>query len=88
MPMYTYKHPKTGEIFEKLRSVSSRNKLFITSDGMKCKRVEVPPGGGPGIVNKNAEAWEKDSSYVKSLNPKYVRYQDGHKERYDPNRHC
>ena len=40
------------------------------------------------IVNKNAEAWEKDSAYVKSVNPKYVRYQDGHKERYDPTRHC
>jgi 23S rRNA maturation-related 3'-5' exoribonuclease YhaM len=39
-------------------------------------------------VDKNAEVWEKDPSYVKKLNPKYVRRRDGVKERYDPTRHC
>ena len=88
MPMYVFEHPDTGELFEILRPMSKRNKQFISPDGVKCKRVEVPAGRGPGIVNKNAEAWENDSAYVKSVNPKYVRYQDGHKERYDPTRHC
>jgi hypothetical protein len=87
MPIYTYKHPKTEELFEELRPVSKRNKPFIAPDGVKCKRIIVV-GKGPGVIDKNAEVWEKDSAYVKSVNPKYVRYQDGHRERYDPNRHC
>jgi hypothetical protein len=88
MPVYQYQHPKTEEIFEELRPMSKMDKPFIAPDGVKCKRIEIPLGRGPGIVNKNAEAWEKDPTYVKQLKPKYVRYQDGHRERYDPNRHC
>lgn len=34
------------------------------------------------------EVWKADPAYVRKCNPKYVQYQDGHKERYDSSKHC
>jgi hypothetical protein len=90
MPCYCYRHTETGEIFEDIRPVSRQHEPFILEDGTECPYInwwEVSKGK-IGIVNKNAEVWEKDPAYVKSVNPKYVRRQDGVRERFDPNRHC
>jgi len=61
---------------------------FIAPDGVKCNRVKYPSNYKLGIVDKNAEVFEKDSDYVKKLKPKYVKFRDGHRERYDPTKHC
>jgi hypothetical protein len=90
IPIYVYKHPETEEEFEVIRSYEEADKPYKSPDGKKCKRVLYPQNGigGVRVVDKNAEVWEKDPSYVKKLNPKYVRRRDGVKERYDPTRHC
>ena len=84
-PIYSYVHPETGEVFDELRKVKDRNKPFISPDGKKCKRDKFPSrfSGWKG----NREIFEVDPSYVKKMNPKFVRYQDGHKERYDSTKH-
>ncbi len=86
MPIYQFVHPKTGEIFEDIRSVKDRDKPFYAPDGIKCGRLEVPTrfSGGKG----DKEVFEADADYVKKCRPKYVRFRDGHKERYDPTKHC
>lgn len=94
MPTYYFKHPETGEIFEIDRSIKENiEKPHIHSDGVECEFVpwyiidEIRSKSSMGIVDKNAEVWQKDPSYVKKLNPKYVRRRDGIKEKYDPKRH-
>jgi len=89
MPVYVFLNPKTEEEFEILLPPSKRNDPYVTEDGVKCKRILFTKGsGGKGVIDKNAEVWEKDSHYVKQINPKYVRRRDGIKEKYDPTRHC
>lgn len=89
MPIYVYRHPRTGEEFEEIRSYSKADTPFIAPDGVKCPRVTFPKSSSGGcVVDKNAEGWEKDPGYYKKLNPKFVRYQDGHRERYNPTKHC
>ena len=98
MPTYTYKHPKTGEFFEDIRPFSKANEPFIAPDGVRCENVpwwSDPDNCGDkckkhskGLIDKKCEVWEKDSAYVKSVNPKYVRTQSGHRIRYDPTKHC
>lgn len=44
--------------------------------------------GYVGRSEKDRECFEMDSHYVKQVNPKIIRFRDGHKERYDPTRHC
>jgi hypothetical protein len=86
MPIYEFEHPDTGEVFEDLRTFSKMNKPFIAPDGVKCKRLEVPKSVKGWA--KNREVFEADPGYVKSCKPKYVQFQDGHKEKYDPTKHC
>lgn len=85
-PIYEYEHPDTGEIFEVLKPVKNRNKPFRAKDGVLCKRLEVPTkfSGGKG----NKEPFEADPDYCKRMKPKYVRFRDGHRERYDTTKHC
>lgn len=88
MPIYEYIHPKTGEIFEKLRPIKDRNKPYVLEDGTKCKRLAI--SGSVGYFGKSAkekESFELDRDYVKKCNPKYIRFRDGHRERYDPTKH-
>ena len=85
MAVYIYKHPESGEEFEEIRSMSSADEPFFAPDGVECERVLFPSSFA--VINKNAEVWEKDPSYVKSLKPKYVRTRSGHKIRYDPQKH-
>lgn len=91
---YYYKHPGTGEIFSDQRMDGFETKPYISSDGEKCELIpdyEPPLKESKkilGIIDKNAEVFQKDPSYVKKMNPKFVKFKDGHRERYDPNRHC
>jgi len=85
MPIYIYKNPKTGEIFEDIRSFKDMDKPYISPDGVKCERIFVTKG--LGIVNKNAECFQKDAHWVKKCKPKFIKFRDGHRERYDPNKH-
>jgi len=85
MPIYIYKHPETGEIFEDIRSFKDIDKPFISPDGIKCERVFAIKG--LGVINKNAECFQKDADWVKRVKPKYVKFRDGHRESYDPNKH-
>ncbi len=87
-PIYSYKNPKTGEIFEKIRSFKDSKEPFILEDGTICNRVLFPDiKRGPWIKNNNAEVFQKDPDYVKKLRPKYIKFRDGHRERYDPQKH-
>ena len=84
MPNYEFEHPDTKEVFEDLRSIKDRDKPYISPDGKKCKRIISSFTGW----KKNKEVFEADRDYVKKCNPKYVKFQDGHRERYDPTKHC
>jgi len=93
---YWYKHPKTGEMFSDQRMKGFETKPLIVK-GVKCELdlKYKPPRKkrkslGPRRIYKDGqrEVWEADPDYVKKCNPKYVKYQDGHKERYDPTKHC
>ena len=91
MALYTYKNPKTGEIFEEFAPMKDYQKPFVTSDGVVCPRVfyvDTNEKTYLGIINKNAEVFQKDSTYVRKMNPKYVKFRDGHRERFDSTRHC
>ena len=86
IPIYQFLHPETGEIFEELLPIKKANKPFFAPDGKRCKRLTVPTNvhGGKG----NKEVFEADPDYVKIMKPKYVKYNDGHRERYDSSKHC
>jgi hypothetical protein len=89
MPIYQYKHPDTEEIFEEIRKIKDRDKPFIAEDGVKCPRLEIPLDiGYCGRSEKDREVFEIDSEYTKKCNPKYVKFRDGHREKYDPSKHC
>jgi len=91
---FWYKHPKTGEMFSDQRMEGYEDKPFIHK-GVVCDLMidYVPPERNSdqynlAIINKNREVFQADPAYVKSCKPKYVQFQDGHKERYDPTKHC
>jgi hypothetical protein len=86
MPIYEFEHPKTGEIFEEIRSFKDIDKPFIAPDGTKCRRLRVPSKFTGWRVDR--EVFELDPDYAKKLKPKYVKFRDGHKEKYDPTKHC
>ena len=85
-PIYQYKHPDTGEIFEDIRSFKNADKVFLSPDGVKCKRIKIPKNIRGW--SKNREVFEADSDYVKKCRPKKIKFQDGHIEKYDPTKHC
>ena len=88
MPMYVYRHPQTQQDYEVLRSFADADKPFYAPDGKKCNRVLFPASRSLAIVDSNAEVFEVDPEYCKKVQPKYVRFRDGHRERYDPTKHC
>jgi predicted nucleic acid-binding Zn ribbon protein len=83
VPIYEFEHPETGEIFEEMRKMKDADKPFVAPDGTVCKRIV---SNFMGKKAKN-EVFEEDGAYVKSCRPKYVKFRDGHRERYDPTRH-
>jgi len=91
---YYYKNPKTGKIFSDQRMQGYENKPYIDKDGIECELlVDYRPSeeertSGIAIINKNREVFQADSDYVKKCKPKYVKFQDGHRERYDSSKHC
>lgn len=94
MPIYNYKHPETGEVFEDIRSFDDMEKPYISEDGIECEYItwynapnasEHARKHSKGMIDKNCEVWEKDRAYVKKLNPKYVRTRNGKKIKYNPN---
>ena len=94
MVTYYYEHPETKKIFPiDEKSIHDSGKPHILEDGTECKFVpwylvdDAVKESDMGVVDKNAEPWQKDPAYVKKLAPKYVRRRDGVKERYDPTRH-
>jgi len=87
MPIYLYQHPVTNKTYEIIRSVSERDNPYISEDGVKCYRVPVYSMGYMGKSGKEKEVFEVDRDYVKRLSPKYVKFRDGHRERYDPVKH-
>lgn len=91
-PIYTYKHPKTEKIFEEIRNFKDCDKPFVLEDGTKCERVLFPKlingPKGPAIIDINREVFQADSDLVKKTKPKYIRFNDGHREKYDPTKHC
>lgn len=85
MALYEFQHPKTGKIFEEFRLMKDSDKPFIAPDGVKCPRI-FPSSGSFRIEGR--EGFELDPTFYKKMNPKYVKYRDGHRERFSPNKHC
>lgn len=95
MPIYLFKHPKTGKIFEDIRSFKDFDKPFISPDGETCDRIipgtEVNARKRKGRASRagmKLEVFQADPQYVRRNHPKYVRFRDGHREKYDPTKHC
>ena len=91
---FWYKHPETGEMHSDQRMVGYETKPLIVK-GVECELVPdyAPPVKEHDkrnlvIIDKNREAFQADPDYVKKMRPKYIRFQDGHRERYDPTKHC
>ena len=87
--IYKFKHPKTHEFFFEFRNVEEANKEFKAPDGVVC----IPLGLNAikkksGVVVNGKEGFEKHPDYYKEMSPKFVKYRDGHKEIYDPTKHC
>ena len=81
MAIYVYLNPKTGETFEEIVSMSKSNDDFILEDGTICKRIiDI---GNMGIEDINRESFKKDLRYVRKIKPKYLKFKDGHREKYD-----
>ncbi|MFW6173441.1 MAG: hypothetical protein ACOC5T_06845 [Elusimicrobiota bacterium] len=95
MPLYVYKHPKTGEIFEVLRKMSDCKKKYKAPDNVWCERifynpqmVDIDKKNRTSRAGEKLEVFQADPKFVKKMGPKYVRFRDGHKEKYDPTKHC
>ena len=93
---FWYKHPKTGEMFSDQRMEGYEDKPFVHK-GVVCELIRdyAPPikeskslGVRQMFKDGQREVFEADPQYVKKMNPKNIRFQDGHIERYDPTKHC
>lgn len=87
MPIYTYKHPITGEVFEDLRLIKDAKKSFIAPDGVKCPYAPFATNKAPAGWVSGREGFEIDGDFYRKTNPRTVRFRDGHKEKFDPTRH-
>jgi hypothetical protein len=91
---FYYKHPVTGEIYSDQRLIGFEHVPYLSTDGEKCVLLEdycpleEERKSYIGFIDKNAEVFQKDADYVKRMNPKYIKFNDGHREKYDPTRHC
>lgn len=83
IPTYQFQHPETGEVFEDFRLMADYDDPFYAPDGVECKRLI----SGFTIIDKNQEVFEMDEDYTRLTNPKFVKFKDGHKERYNPGKH-
>ena len=91
---YYYKHPKTNKIYSDQRMAGFEKVAYKAPDGVECELLKdyrppsKPTKNSLGIIDKNAECFKKDAAYVRETNPKFIRFNDGHRERYDPTKHC
>ena len=91
---YYYKHPKTGKIYSDQRMKGYESKPYIAGDGIECELLKnyspqrKKTKSQIGIIDKNAEVFQKDAKYVRDCNPRFVKFRDGHREKYDPTKHC
>jgi len=90
---FWYKHPESGEMLSDQRMTGYEKKPLVVK-GVKCELVPdyEPPikerdEHNLAIINKNREVFQADPDLVKKSRPKYVKFQDGHRERYDPTKH-
>jgi len=87
--IYKFKHPKTYEIFSEFRNVKNASDEFRAPDGVVCELLDSNIlGKKSGVVVNGKEGFEKHPDYYKEMNPEYVRYKDGHREKYRPDKHC
>jgi len=87
--IYKFKHPKTHEIFSDFRDVKRANDEFKSPDGIVCEPVgQNMSSNKSGVVVNGKEGFEKHPDYYKEMKPKYVKYRDGHREIFDPTKHC
>jgi hypothetical protein len=93
---FWYKHPKTKEMHSDQRMVGYEE-IPLLVKGVKCDidrdytppEIEYKPLGVIRMYRDGQrEVWEADPGHVKKCKPKYVKFQDGHRERYDPTKHC
>ena len=93
---FWYKHPKTGEMLSDQRMEGYETRPLIIK-GVKCELVPdyTPPEKehkSIGVIRMykdgQREVWEADPQYIKKVNPRFVKRQDGIIERYDPTKHC
>ncbi len=90
---FWYKHPKTGEMLSDQRMVGYEAKPFV-HQGVECELVKdydppkVEHDRNLAIIDKNREVFKADPQYVKDMNPKRIRFNDGHFEKYDSSKHC
>ena len=90
MPFYDYKHPETGEVFSVSRKIKDRKKPHVADDGVECPFIPfyMTPTKNPfGITISDGEVFEKYPKDVKRMNPKKIKFRDGHSEPYDPKKH-
>ena len=92
---YWYKHPTTSEMIPDQRIAGYEERPLMVK-GVRCEldRDYKPPVKEHkplGVIrvykDGQREVWEADPQYVKKMNPKFVKYQDGHSERYDSSKH-
>ncbi len=81
MPIYEFQHPETGEIFDDLRPYKDADKPFIAPDGVECPRIL----SSCAIIDGNKDVADYDE--VLKSKPKYLRFKDGHRERFDATKH-
>lgn len=87
--IFKYKHPKTLEIYSDFRDVKDMHIPFVAPDGVKCKLYgENFKNCKSGVVVKGKEVFERYPGYVKEMNPRKIKYLDGHSEKYNPTKHC
>jgi hypothetical protein len=91
---FWYKSQKTGKMYSDQR-MEGYEHIPLKKAGEVCDFMPdyQPPQMKDDkhrtiIINKNREVFQADSDYVKKCKPKYVKFQDGHRERYDPTKHC
>lgn len=90
---FYYKHPTTDEIFSDQRMIGFEGVPYKTKDGVECELLKdyYPPSEKSKptlyIEVKNKEVFQEDRDFVKKCNPKYIKFNDGHRERYDPSKH-
>jgi len=84
MPIYTYRHPETGEEFEDFRQMKDSDKPFLAPDGVKCQKIIASGIGGWRL---DREIYEIDADYCKKANPEFIKLRNGQRVKYDPNKH-